>query len=108
MSTSTLLEPTKFFILLALSKGAGHGLAIQEQIVADTLGVYLKSSSLYDAMKRLLELELIEVRADDGYRRSYALTDKGARKLENEARMYDRAVRYSRERLQWQYGRSWQ
>jgi len=97
MSTTTLLEPVRFFILLALAKGPMHGLAIQSEIMGDTLGVYIRASTLYDALKGMVRDGLLETE-EITYRKTYWLTEKGLRKLQNESKMYAHAARICRQR----------
>jgi DNA-binding PadR family transcriptional regulator len=73
------------------------GAAIREQIIGDTLGVYLRDSTLYDAFKSLVTLKLIT--ADP--RKHYHLTDTGRRALELRSRTMQWSVRLSQDRLHW-------
>jgi DNA-binding PadR family transcriptional regulator len=55
-----LTEPT-FFILLVLASGPQHGYAIMKETAALSDGrVRLSTSTLYEAIKRLLNLDWIE------------------------------------------------
>ena len=79
-----LTEPT-FYILLSLAPGKKHGYAILKE------RVNLSTSTLYTAVGRLLDQDLIErLDDDDGNpspglpRKSYALTQLGRRVLEAE------------------------
>ena len=78
-----LTEPT-FFILLVLAPGPQHGYAIMKETTALSNGrVQLSTSTLYGAIKRLLDREWIErAVAASGVengreRKAYQLTDKG-------------------------------
>jgi len=91
MSFLPLTEPT-FYILLSLAPGKKHGYAIMKD-VKDLSGerVNLSTSTLYTAVGRLLDQELIERFSDEEQdtspglpRKSYALTDLGRRVLEAE------------------------
>ena len=81
-------------ILLALSDRQRHGLGIADEIAATTGGkMVLGPGTLYGAMKRLLELGLIDEpdappkgESDDPRRRYYQITPLGNRALEIEAR----------------------
>jgi len=81
-------------ILLALSDQPRHGLGIADEIEATTGGkMALGPGTLYGAMKRMLELDLIDEPDDtpkgqsgDPRRRYYHITPLGRRVLELEAR----------------------
>ena len=96
-----------YFIMLALAEGSKHGGAVSDQMIADSVGaVYLKSSSLYDALKRLEKAELIERSANPEMKaqaKSYRLTDHGQRQLASAVHMHERAVVLGRGRLGWRY-----
>lgn len=94
------MESTKYFILLALAEGPLHGTAIRDQMVGDTLGIYLRDSTLYSALKSMLKAGLIEqLESEQAYGKSYRLTGIGRKRLENEARRHVRAVHLAGERL---------
>jgi DNA-binding PadR family transcriptional regulator len=85
-----LTEPT-FFILLVLAPGPQHGYAIMKETAALSDGrVRLSTSTLYGAIKRLLEQGWIERAAsasgvkDGRQRKAYRLTDLGRRILNAE------------------------
>ena len=85
-----LREPT-FFILLALAPGPQHGYAImKETAVLSNHRVQLSTSTLYGAIKRLLEhgwIERAEVASgvkNGRERKAYQLTDLGRRLLKAE------------------------
>ena len=88
------LTPAAIQILLALSDQPRHGLGIADEIAATTDGkMVLGPGTLYGAMKRLLDLELIEEpaetptgQASDPRRRYYRITRIGSRALELETR----------------------
>jgi DNA-binding PadR family transcriptional regulator len=77
------LTPVAFEILLALADGEQHGYRIMQEVNARSGGaVILHAGTLYRALARLLEQELIEELAarpaeDDERRRYYRLTDRG-------------------------------
>lgn len=85
-----LTEPT-FFILLALAPGPQHGYAIMKETATLSDGrVQLSTSTLYGAIKRLLDLGWIE-RAEEASgvengreRKAYRLTEQGRRILKAE------------------------
>ena len=91
------LESTKFFILLALADGPTSGASIRDRIVGDTLGIYLRDSTLYDALASTERAGLIE----RSQYKVYRLTAKGERTLEQASRTLQRAVQLSQERLRW-------
>ncbi len=85
-----LTEPT-FFILLVLAPGPQHGYAIMKETTALSDGrVRLSTSTLYGAIKRLLDQGWIaRSAADSGVengreRKAYQLTDLGRRILKAE------------------------
>ena len=96
-----LTEPV-FQILLSLADQELHGYAIIQDIRARTEGaVELTASTLYAAVKRLLESQLIrEVKArasdDDPRRRYYQITPLGLEVARLEAARLERAVRMAR------------
>ncbi|PWB70702.1 MAG: hypothetical protein C3F07_16235 [Anaerolineales bacterium] len=101
-----LTEPT-FYILLSLAPGRKHGYAIMKDVRGlSRERVNLSTSTLYTAVGRLLDQELIE-RLDDGGqdpgpglpRKSYALTDLGRRVLEAEMVRLQGMVKEARLRL---------
>jgi DNA-binding PadR family transcriptional regulator len=78
------LTPVAFEILLALAEGDQHGYRIMQDVNARAGGaVTLHAGTLYRALARLLEQELIEelderpTGHDDERRRYYRLTPRG-------------------------------
>ncbi|HEX3082070.1 MAG TPA: helix-turn-helix transcriptional regulator [Candidatus Saccharimonadia bacterium] len=92
------MDAPKYFILLALAAGPLHGLAIRGQVIADTVGEYIRDSTLYPALKQLLERGWIAEQAN-GYRRVYALTAAGQQALAHEARARQRLAELTLQRL---------
>ena len=101
-----LTEPT-FYILLSLAPGKKHGYAIMKDVTElSKARVNLSTSTLYTAVGRLLDQELIE-RLDDNNedpnpglpRKSYELTELGRRVLEAESIRLQGMVREARLRL---------
>ena len=88
------LTPVAVQILLALSDRHRHGLGIADEIEQTTGGkMILGPGTLYGAIKRLLELGLVDEPDDvpkgestDPRRRYYHITPLGSRVLELEAR----------------------
>jgi DNA-binding PadR family transcriptional regulator len=90
-----LREPT-FYILLSLSSGEKHGYAILKEVEAHSTGrVQLSTSTLYEALARLLDQDLIErvetTNGDDPPdqhpgrpRKAYRLSQRGSRVLQAE------------------------
>jgi len=106
LSYLPLTEPT-FYILLSLASGRKHGYAILKD-VKDLSGerVNLSTSTLYTAVGRLLDQDLIErLDGDDDDpgpglpRKSYALTELGRRVLEAEMVRLQGMVKEARLRL---------
>jgi len=106
LSYLPLTEPT-FYILLSLAPGKKHGYAISKDVKAlSGERVNLSTSTLYTAIGRLLDQELIERLFDeDGDlgpglpRKSYALTELGKRVLEAETSRLQGMVNEARLRL---------
>lgn len=101
-----LTEPT-FYILLSLAPGKRHGYAIMKDVKdLSKERVNLSTSTLYTAVGRLLDQELIERLSSDEQdtgpglpRKSYALTDLGRRVLEAEHIRLQGMVKEARLRL---------
>jgi DNA-binding PadR family transcriptional regulator len=98
-----LSEPV-FQILLSLADQELHGYAIIQDVRARTTGeVDLTASTLYAAVKRLLDGELIrEVKGrqpgDDPRRRYYQITPAGLELARLEVARLERAVRMARQK----------
>ena len=98
-----LSEPV-FQILLSLADQELHGYAIIQDVRARTDGdVDLTASTLYAAVKRLLDAELIEeVKArqpdDDPRRRYYQITPLGLAVARLEAARLERTLRMARQK----------
>ena len=98
-----LSEPV-FQILLSLSDQDLHGYAIIQDIRARTEGqVVLTASTLYAAVKRLLDSDLIrEVKTrpadDDPRRRYYQITTLGLEVARLEAARLERTLRMARQK----------
>jgi DNA-binding PadR family transcriptional regulator len=78
------MTPVAFEILLALAEGERHGYSIMQEVGQRAGGgVTLHPGTLYRALARLLETELIEeiderpATGDDERRRYYRLTSRG-------------------------------
>ena len=100
-----LTEPS-FYILLSLAPGKKHGYAILKDVKElSRERVNLSTSTLYTAVGRLLDQELIERLSDESNggpglpRKSYALTDLGRRVLEAETVRLQGMVREALPRL---------
>jgi DNA-binding PadR family transcriptional regulator len=98
------LTPVAFEILLSLAEGEQHGYRIMQEVTARTSGrVTLHAGTLYRALARLLEHELIEELderpdADDERRRYYRLTERGLAVARAEAERLERQVAAARAR----------
>lgn len=87
------LTESTFYILLSLIPGRKHGYAIMKDVKdLSNERVNLSTSTLYTAVGRLLDQELIERLSDEEQdagpglpRKSYTLTDLGRRVLEAES-----------------------
>jgi DNA-binding PadR family transcriptional regulator len=102
------LTETTFYILLSLAPGSKHGYAILKDVKnLSKERVILSTSTLYTAVGRLLDQELIERLSEDGDddpnpglpRKSYALTELGRRVLEAETVRLQGMVKEARLRL---------
>ena len=96
------LTPVVFEILVSLAGGERHGYSIMADVRART-GVPVRAGSLYRAIARLVEAELIEeiderpdAHLDDERRRYYRLTEWGRRVAQAEAARLDQQVRQAR------------
>jgi DNA-binding PadR family transcriptional regulator len=100
------LTPADFNILLALADGEKHGYGIMKEIDTHTGGrLRLGPGTLYGAIKRLLEDDLIEESAerpdpahDDERRRYYGLTEFGGHVAAAEAARLEELVQLARDR----------
>lgn len=104
MSDSILREPT-FLILTALAGGRRHGYAIIAEVAAlSEQRVSLKVSTLYAALERLTEQELIESAGDEvvggRLRRYYRITNSGAQALNQAAQRMSNSANAALTRLQ--------
>lgn len=99
------LTAVAFEILLTLSDGDCHGYHIMQEVERRTSGaIVLHPGTLYRALARLLDEELIDERGDrpsrgdDARRRYYSLTPFGREVLGAEASRLERQVREARAR----------
>jgi DNA-binding PadR family transcriptional regulator len=85
---SDLLSPVMLQILLAVSEEGKHGYAIMKDVGINTKGrIKLGPGTLYGAIKRMLELSMIEeIEGDDPRRRIYQITSQGKKLLRQELR----------------------
>lgn len=98
------LSRDTFHILVALAGCDRHGYSIMQEIAERTEGnVQLSPSTLYSAIKRLLEQGLIkeleerpDPQHDDERRRYYRLTPEGRRAAVEEARQLEKLLRDAR------------
>jgi DNA-binding PadR family transcriptional regulator len=108
-----LREPT-FFILLSLAQGEKHGYVIMKDVEALSSGkVKLSTGTLYEALARLLDQELIqridapepadESRMGEKHpgkpRKAYRLTHQGLRVLKAETARMQNLVAAAQQRL---------
>jgi DNA-binding PadR family transcriptional regulator len=91
------LSPQQFHILLSLAREARHGYGVIQDVAART-GETMGTGTLYTAIARLADLDLIEETGeDDGRRRHYRLTRLGRAVLEAEAARLEALVRLARQ-----------
>ena len=94
------LRPHWFHVLLSLSAGDQHGYGIMQEVLDRTDGkVRLWPATLYGALKRLMDEDLIEESGDrpapdrdDARRRYYRLTRLGRRVLDAECHRLEELV----------------
>ena len=94
------LSRDTFHILVALADTDRHGYSIMQEVAGRTNGaVRLSPSTLYSAIKRLLEEGLIEELAerpdpahDDERRRYYRLTKAGRKAAAEEAKQLEKLL----------------
>jgi DNA-binding PadR family transcriptional regulator len=95
-----ILSRDTFHILVALADSDRHGYSIMQEVAERTAGaVRLSPSTLYSAIKRLLEAGYIEELQerpdpahDDERRRYYRLTSEGRRAAIREARQWEKVL----------------
>jgi DNA-binding PadR family transcriptional regulator len=95
------LKTQWFHIMLSLAGGEQHGYGIMQEVLQRTSGkVRLWPATLYGAIKRLIEADLIEEsderpapELDDARRRYYRLTTLGTRVLDAECERLQELVR---------------
>lgn len=94
------LTPHQFHILLALVDGPLHGYAVIQEVERRTDGALrLGTGTLYTAVARLAELELIaEAGREDERRRFYRLTPLGRAVLRAETARLEALVRHAHDR----------
>lgn len=101
---ASMQEPT-FLILTALATGPKHGYGITREVTELSEGtVTLRAGTLYGALDRLVEQELVAVDrqeiVDGRLRRYYRLTDTGAARLAEQARRLRTHAAAAESRLQ--------
>jgi DNA-binding PadR family transcriptional regulator len=94
------LTPHQFHILLALVDGPRHGYAVIQDVERRTDGALrLGTGTLYTAVARLAELDLIaEAGREDERRRFYRLTPLGRAVLRAETARLEALVRHAHDR----------
>ncbi|MFC6593567.1 PadR family transcriptional regulator [Kitasatospora paranensis] len=103
MTDRQLQEPTRL-VLTALADAPRHGYAIIQEVLAISEGrTRLRTGTLYTALDRLLQQELIRVESEEvvsgRLRRTYTLTDQGRNLLAEETRRLRIAVAEAERRL---------
>jgi DNA-binding PadR family transcriptional regulator len=94
------LTPHQFHILLALVDGPRHGYAVIQEVERRTDGALrLGTGTLYTAVARLAELDLVaEAGREDERRRFYRLTPLGRAVLRAETARLEALVRHAHDR----------
>ena len=94
------LSDAVFHILLCLADGPSHGYAILQEVEARSDGaVRMGTGTLYSAVKRLREADIIEEHrtpGGDSRRREYTLTPLGRAVLRAEASRLESLLRIAR------------
>ena len=88
----------ELLILSSLASGPKHGYAIMSDIEAE-MAVTLGPGTLYTAISRLVEQELIAPAARDGRQRPYRLTAQGTEALEERLTAMRRVAAFGLRRL---------
>lgn len=94
------LTPPIFYILLSLATKNRHGYDIMKQVEYDSQRtIKLGPGTLYGAIKRMLEDELIiEINSDHARRKYYQLTKKGRSIFTGELERYHQAVELAKQK----------
>jgi DNA-binding PadR family transcriptional regulator len=100
---AAMQEPT-FLILTALATGPKHGYGVTKEVSELSEGaVTLRAGTLYGALDRLVEQELVVIDhqevVDGRLRRYYRLTDAGAGRLAERARRLRKQAEAAESRL---------
>jgi len=92
------LSPATLHVLLALTSGDLHGYGIMLEVARQSGGQYkIGSGTLYDNIKKLLNVGLVEaLPADDSERRRYRLTQMGNSVLAAETERLTAVLREAR------------
>ncbi|NUP51711.1 MAG: helix-turn-helix transcriptional regulator [Catenulispora sp.] len=103
MTERRLQEPT-VLLLTALADSPKHGYALMQEVAAMSAGrVRLRTGTLYGALDRLLQQDLIRIDSEEVVegraRRTYALSDSGRELLEAEAELLQATADEARRRL---------
>jgi DNA-binding PadR family transcriptional regulator len=85
-------------ILSSLAQGSKHGYAVIQDVEAFA-GVRLQPGTLYGALSRLEHDGLIEALADEGRRRPYGITPRGAQALHAQLSAQQRVAEVGLRRL---------
>lgn len=91
-------EPA-LYILVSLAAGPKHGYAMVED-VQRLFGVHLGPGTLYGALARLEQWELIEALPEVGRRRPYRITPQGIAVLRTQLQGLQQVARAGLERLE--------
>ena len=83
-----------YAILVALSAGEQTGRELQQHIVGDGVGHYVRDSIIYATLHRLVDMGLVE--EDRNY---YWLTDRGWVTLKAETRVLEALVGHAKQRV---------
>lgn len=95
--TNRFSEPT-LFVLISLAESKKHGYAIMEDI-EQSYGSKIGPGTLYGAISRLEEQELIEALPTEDRRKPYQITQKGQLYLEEKLKEIETVTKIGFQRL---------
>ena len=90
----SLVTRDTFAILVALSAGAQTGSEVQSRIIGESVGLYVRISSLYTILRRLEDMDLIKSHA-----KQYTLTQRGWHVLNIETHTLESLVKNAKSRI---------
>lgn len=98
MSSNNRFSEPNLFILISLADGNKHGYAIMEDIEI-SYGNKIGPGTLYGAISRLEDQQLIEAVPSEGRRKPYQITQEGRTHLEEKLKEIETVTKISFQRL---------